>query len=127
MPVEKKDRDAPEKEPAWTFGSEGDYAVDPYQRAERIAAVSVALLWTGLVCYRSGFGYSIRTAASYLIPVACIWWPDAMRSWPNGIPPLQPHTYSNRPRPTHVRVCGWLWLSFPALAWIFRELVQAPA
>lgn len=104
-----------DEEPAWSFDDQGDYAVSRSDRVQRIAAVAVALLWVGWTFHVSGLGYAIRSAAFYMIPVACIWRPDVLGGVGMRVSP-----FTKIDGPTSERVvciAGWLWLFFPL--WVY--------
>jgi hypothetical protein len=100
-----------DEEPAWSFDSQGDYAVSRSDRIQRIVAVAIVLLWVGMVFYSGGLGYALRSAAFYLIPLACIWRPDVLAEVGMRVSPLT--TIDERTSERVVRICGWLWLFFP--------------
>ena len=114
-----------DEDPAWSFDDQGDYAVSRSDRVQRIAAVAVALLWVGLVFYNRGLGYAFRSAAFYLIPVACVWRPDVL----GGIGMrVSPFTKIDAPSSERaVRVIGWLWLFFPVWVYLFTQLFRSAA
>jgi hypothetical protein len=127
MPAEKKP--GSEKEPAWSFDSQGDYAVDRGQRRERIAALAVAALWVGLIFYNSGLGYAIRGVAGFGLGVAAIWWPDAMSQWRGDR--WTPRAAfdrevagDSRVLPGGTRLAGWGILIMPALVWGVVKLMK---
>lgn len=114
----------------WSFGNEGDYAVDRPQRIERIAALLIAGLWVGMIFYSSGFGYALRGAAFFGLGVAAIWWPDAvgnLKSRPS-LKSMDWEAMSNPRRPPGVtRLAGWIILVLPVIVSAFRKLVQISA
>ena len=88
---------------------EGEYAVDKIQRAHRIASGIVYAVWIGLSFHTHGLGQAFRTAGHYLLPMACIWFSDAMASytvvmWVSG------RFIEERSCPVLLRWGGWFLL-----------------
>lgn len=108
-----------ENEEGWTFGNEGEYAVDKGNRAHRITALGVFCLWVGLTFYLQGLGYAIRAAAFYLIPLACIWWPEVMGRFRGFVSWRDPVD-----APSHggcLLWAAWLWMLLPAVVFLIAK------
>jgi uncharacterized membrane protein YoaT (DUF817 family) len=88
---------------------EGEYAVDKSQRAHRIASGIVFVAWIVLAFYTSDLGRSFKAAAYFLLPTACIWFPDAMASY-TGVLWGRGRFVGTRSHPTFVRWAGWFLL-----------------
>jgi hypothetical protein len=88
---------------------EGDYAVDPGQRAHRIASGIVYAGWILLAWHSRGLGQAFKTAAFYLLPMACIWFPDAMASY-TGVLWGRGRVIDERSHPRFLRWGGWFLL-----------------
>jgi hypothetical protein len=111
-----------EKDPAWTFGREADYARSDASPIELGAALVVVAVWVGMTFWNAGVGYALRSLAFYLLPLLCIWKPDVL----GGIGArIDPFTKIDAPTPARiVRVCGWLWLFFPVWVYAVAKLVM---
>lgn len=88
---------------------EGDYATDKHLTAHRVVSGIVYAIWIGLALYTYGLGQAFKTAAYYILPMACIWFSDAMASytgamWGNG------RVIDQRSHPTFLRWGGWFLL-----------------
>lgn len=112
-----------DEDPSWSFDDQGDYAVSRIDRVQQIAAVALVLLWAGLVFYNGGLGYAIRSAAFYLIPVACIWRPDVLGGIGMRVSPFT--TIDGPTSERMVRILGWLWLFFPVWVYLFDLLFKS--
>jgi hypothetical protein len=88
---------------------EGEYAVDKGQRAHRIASGVVYAVWIGLSFCTNGPGPAFKTAACYLLPMACIWFPDAMASY-SGVMWGRGRLIEERSHPVFLRWGGWFLL-----------------
>jgi CDP-diglyceride synthetase len=88
---------------------EGEYAVDKNQRAHRIASCIVYAVWIGLSFHTNGIGQAFKTAAYYILPMACIWFPDAMASY-TGIMWGRGRFIEERSHPVFLRWGGWFLL-----------------
>ncbi len=111
------------EEPAWSFDDQGDYAVSRGDRIQRSAAVAVVLLWVGVTFSNAGLGYAIRSAAFYLIPLACIWRPDVLGGIGMRVSPFT--TIDSPTSERVVRIAGWLWLLFPVWVYLFNQLFMS--
>lgn len=96
---------------------EGEYAVDKRQRAHRIASGMVYVFWIGLTLYTAGLGQAFRTAGFYLLPVACIWFSDAMASY-TGVIGGGGRLVGERSHPVFLRWGGWFLLLAVPLAFL---------
>lgn len=94
---------------------EGEYAVDKGQRAHRIASGVVYVFLIGLTLYTTGLGQAFRTAGYYLLPVACIWFSDAMASY-TGVIGGRGRLVEERSHPVFLRWGGWFLLLAVPLA-----------
>jgi hypothetical protein len=99
---------------------EGEYAVDKVARAHRIASGVVCAVWILLSFDRHGLGPAFRTAAYYLLPMACIWFPDAMASYTGVIWGMGRYV-TERSHPLFIRWAGWFLLLIVPL--IFMAIV----
>ena len=88
---------------------EGEYAVDKNQRAHRIASGVVYAVWIGLSLYTNGLGQAFKTAAYYLLPMACIWFSDAMAAY-TGVMWGRGRFIEERSHPVFLRWGGWFLL-----------------
>lgn len=88
---------------------EGEYAVDKNQRAHRIASGIVYAVWVVLSLYTNGLGQAFKTAAYYLLPMACIWFSDAMASY-TGVMWGRGRLIEERSHPVFLRWGGWFLL-----------------
>jgi CDP-diglyceride synthetase len=88
---------------------EGEYAVDKNQRAHRIASGIVYAVWIVLSLYTNGLGQAFKTAAYYLLPMACIWFSDAMASY-TGVMLGGGRLLDERSHPVFLRWGGWFLL-----------------
>ncbi|MGB1130015.1 MAG: hypothetical protein ACPG4K_08190 [Haloferula sp.] len=88
---------------------EGEYAVCKGQRAHRFASALVYLIWIALVFSTGGLGHAFKAAAYYLLPMACIWFPDAMGNYTGALWARGP-LVDERSHPTFLRWAGWFLL-----------------
>lgn len=88
---------------------EGEYAVDKRQRAHRIASGVVCAVWIGLAFHTGGLGQAFKTAAYFLLPMACIWFSEAMASY-TGVMWGRGRFIDQRSHPTFLRWGGWFLL-----------------
>lgn len=88
---------------------EGEYAVDKAQRIHRIASGIVYAAWIALSLHNNGLGSAFRTAAYYLLPMACICFSDAMASY-TGVLWGHGRFISDRSHPLFLRWGGWFLL-----------------
>jgi CDP-diglyceride synthetase len=88
---------------------EGEYAVDKGQKAHRISSTIVYAVWIGLSLKTGGVGQAFKTAAFYLLPMACIWFSDAMASY-TGVMMGGGRFIEERSHPVFLRWGGWFLL-----------------
>jgi CDP-diglyceride synthetase len=93
---------------------EGEYAVDKSQKSHRIASGIVYALWIGLSFFTNGLGQAFKTAAYYLLPMACIWFSDAMASY-TGVMWGRGRFIEKRSHPFFLRWGAWFLLLFVPL------------
>lgn len=87
---------------------EGEYAVDKWERAHRITSGIVWGVWVGLALYTHGPVLAFRIAVFYLVPMTCIWLPEAMASYTR----FPWSRIDERSHPTFLRWGGWFLLLF---------------
>jgi hypothetical protein len=97
---------------------EGEYAVDKSEQAHRIASAVVYLLWIGLAFYNRGVGGAFKTAGYYFIPMACIWFSEAMATYTGYVPFIGGRIYE-RSHPLALRWGAWFLLLIAPLIVIF--------
>lgn len=88
---------------------EGEYAVDRRQKAHRVASGIVYGVWIGLAFYSNGLGQAFKTAAYYVLPMACIWFSDAMASY-TGVVWGKGRHINEHSHPVFLRWGGWFLL-----------------
>lgn len=93
---------------------EGEYATDRRQRAHRVVSGIVYAIWIGLALYSGGLGNAFKAAAYYLLPMACIWFSDAMASY-TGVAWGRGRFISERSHAGFLRWGGWFVLVFVPL------------
>ncbi len=90
---------------------EANYAVDKKQRIHRIASLSIFLVWVILGYRAGGLAGVMRVSLFFSLPMACIWFPDAMSEY-RGIV-LGKGRYIDKPsNPIFLRWGGWFLLLF---------------
>ncbi len=88
---------------------EAKYAVDKKQKFHRIASLCVLTLWVVLTFKYDHLVGSLRSLVCYLLPMACIWFPDAMSECQGNL--LGRSKYIGKlSNPTFLRWEGWLLL-----------------
>jgi len=60
---------------------EANYAIDKRQRVHRIASMYVFLVWVILGYNLGGLAGIMRVSIFFSLPIACIWFPDAMSKY----------------------------------------------
>jgi|GEM_PF-3850901 len=86
-----------------------EYAVDEKQRIHRIASGIVFACWVLLALHAHGLAQAFRTAVYYMLPLSCIWFPDAMASYSGVV--LGRGRYIDTPsHPVFLRWAGWFLL-----------------
>jgi len=63
--------------------TEPQYAVDPADRIHRIASVCVLAVLIGLGWHRNGIRGAIGIFRFEVLPMACIWFPEALENMKN--------------------------------------------
>ena len=88
---------------------DGIYAIDKSARIHRIASACVLSVWLVLAFLAGGFESSLRSFLFYLLPIFCIWFPDAMAQFTGVV--LGRGRYIDQPsHPTFLRYVGWFVL-----------------
>ena len=88
---------------------EANYAVDKKQKVHRIASVCVLLVWVILAFRFDHLRAVFRALLYYALPMACIWFPDAMSQYKGVL--LGRGRYIDKPSsPTFLRWGGWFML-----------------
>lgn len=87
---------------------EGEYAVDKGQRAHRIASAVVLAIWIGLAFHKNGLEQAFKTAAYFLLPMACIWYSDVLAAYTGSMGSTS--FVDERSHPVLLRWAGWLVL-----------------
>ena len=106
----------------WSFGKEGDYAVDPALLVQRMIALIVVAFWCSILFYRSGAGYAIRGLAFFLIPLACIWWPERMSKFRGYLDWRNPVDQDSH---TGCLIwAAWIWLLSPLIPALLIKLLD---
>ena len=93
---------------------EGEYAVDRHQRAHRVTSGIVYAFWIGFTFHSNGLGEAFKTAAYFLLPLSCIWFPEAMASY-TGVMWGKGRFIEERSHPTFLRWGAWFLLLVPLL------------
>ena len=88
---------------------EGEYAIDKSQRAHRFASGVVYSAWIALSFHTNGLGQAFKTAACFLLPMACIWFSDAMASY-TGVMWGRGRLIEERSHPVFLRWGAWFLL-----------------
>ena len=114
--------DGPEGKPEWSFGKEGDYAVDRARLMQRMAALLVVAFWCGILVYRSGAGYAMQGLAFFLVPLACIWWPERMSKFRGHLDWRQPVDLDSHPG--CLVWAAWIWLFSPLIPALVIKLLH---
>ena len=98
---------------------EADSAIDKGQRAHRIASILVWSIWVILAFIHGDHAVAIRTGLFFLLPLAGIWFPEALASY-TGVT-LAKGRYIDKPsHPIFLKwACWWLLVFVPLfLLWL---------
>ena len=94
---------------------DGDYAVDHAKRRERIASLVVVIVWALIAFFSHGLPWALRFSVGSFLPLACIWFPDAMQHF-KGPAPGRDFYVREPSHPGMLRILGWLAITAgPAL------------
>ena len=88
---------------------DGIYAVDKSARMHRIASSLVLGVWLVLAFLSGGIGPAIKTFLFYLLPLFCIWFPDAMAQY-TGVVVGRGRHIDQPSNPTFLKYGGWFVL-----------------
>lgn len=94
---------------------DGDYAVDHVKRWERIASLVVVAGWTLIAFFSHGLPLALRLSIGSFLPLACIWFPDAMQHF-KGPTPGRDFYVREPSHPGMLRILAWIAITVgPAL------------
>ena len=94
---------------------EGEYAVDKNERLHRVLSGLFFALWIGLSFHNRGLGQAFKTAAFFILPMACIWFSESMASY-TGVAWGSGCYVDEASHPTVLRWAGWFLLAFVPIA-----------
>ena len=93
---------------------EGEYAVDKSEKYHRIASLIFVIIWVGLVFYNRGPVSGLRSTLYFFIPLACIWFPEAMATRA-GLSLLMRSDVPFASEAVYLRWAGWCLLLMPLI------------
>jgi hypothetical protein len=89
--------------------NDADYAVDIARRRECIAAIIVVVIGTIFAYYVKDLRWAVRSTIACILPLACIWFPDAMSRF-KGPAPGQSYFATEASHPKIIRFASWFFI-----------------